>query len=102
MEFHKLLAKMRLAVLIFLISSLLGCAGLPAKSGVAASASLLAANTALPPTYPAGEYKNPLRIVTQSAGAVESCPDPAIIRSQTPGDDAWYLYCTNERFSDHG
>ena len=27
---------------------------------------------------------------------VESCADPTVIRSQTPGDNYWYMYCTTD------
>lgn len=40
-------------------------------------------------------YTNPLKIRIQGGGLVENCPDPAIIRGQTPGDRYWYLYCTS-------
>jgi len=32
---------------------------------------------------------------------MESCPDPSIIHGQTPGDQYWYMYCTNEIFHDN-
>lgn len=47
-----------------------------------------------------GQYANPLRISLADGSLAESCPDPSVIRSQTPGDDNWYMYCTNERFHD--
>jgi arabinan endo-1,5-alpha-L-arabinosidase len=46
-------------------------------------------------------YRNPVRIASPE-GEVESCPDPSIIRSQTPGDSGWYLYCTADLFRDNG
>ncbi|HYG97649.1 MAG TPA: family 43 glycosylhydrolase [Terriglobales bacterium] len=60
--------------------------------------------SALPQTTStlATQYTNPLRITVPSGGTVESCPDPSIIRGQSQGDDHWYLYCTNDRFSDGG
>jgi arabinan endo-1,5-alpha-L-arabinosidase len=39
-------------------------------------------------------FTNPLLIEPTAAGPFESCPDPAIIRGQEPGDLLWYLYCT--------
>lgn len=32
--------------------------------------------------------------------AVENCADPTVVRSQTPGDDGWYLYCTQDALHD--
>lgn len=49
----------------------------------------------------AGTYVNPIRIAVPDGSLAESCPDPSIIHSQTPGDDNWYLYCTSERFTDY-
>ncbi|MFL5346536.1 MAG: family 43 glycosylhydrolase [Hyalangium sp.] len=40
-------------------------------------------------------YTNPLKLQLADGNVAETCPDPAIIHSQTPGDDAWYLYCTS-------
>lgn len=40
-------------------------------------------------------YTNPLTL-QGSDGSLESCPDPAIIHGQQPGDTAWYLYCTTD------
>jgi len=42
----------------------------------------------------AATYTNPLSATIMSGGLVENCPDPSIIRSQTPGDDDWYVFCT--------
>ncbi len=50
----------------------------------------------------AGSYQNPLRIATSDGVQLESCPDPSIIRGQTPGDSYFYLYCTAEMFTDYG
>ena len=44
-------------------------------------------------------YANPLQL-SSPVGAVESCPDPRIIRSQTPGDPYWYLFSTESPFND--
>ena len=41
-------------------------------------------------------YQNPLPIQTASGVSVESCADPSIIQGQTPGDNAWYMYCTTD------
>jgi arabinan endo-1,5-alpha-L-arabinosidase len=52
------------------------------------------------PTF--GQYVNPLPIALPDGSTMESCPDPSVIHSQTPGDDGWYMYCTNEVFHDNG
>jgi arabinan endo-1,5-alpha-L-arabinosidase len=49
-----------------------------------------------------GRYTNPLPIALPDGSFMESCPDPSVIRSQTPGDEGWYMYCTNELFHDNG
>ncbi len=41
-------------------------------------------------------YQNPLTLQTADGKRVESCADPSIIRGSTPGDKAWYLYCTTD------
>lgn len=51
---------------------------------------------------PSGDYVNPLPITLPDGNFAESCPDPSIIHGKQPGDDFWYLYCTNEKFSDNG
>jgi arabinan endo-1,5-alpha-L-arabinosidase len=43
----------------------------------------------------ASPFTNPIQIDPTAAGPFESCADPAIIRGQQPGDDYWYLYCTD-------
>lgn len=43
-------------------------------------------------------YTNPLP-VTADGAPVETCADPSIIRSATPGDSAWYMYCTTDPLS---
>ncbi len=68
-------APMRLPLVVALIAWLLGGCG-----GNAPAARL---------------YTNPLRILPTAAGPFESCADPAIIRGQQPGDQFWYLYCTD-------
>ena len=49
---------------------------------------------------PIGTFTNPLQIETTAVGPFESCPDPAIIRGQQPGDAFWYLYCTTNPLND--
>ncbi|WP_157451747.1 family 43 glycosylhydrolase [Deinococcus aquatilis] len=41
-------------------------------------------------------YSNPLTISKTDGTRVESCADPSIIQSRTPGDSNWYLYCTTD------
>ncbi|MFN8491352.1 MAG: family 43 glycosylhydrolase [Caldilineaceae bacterium] len=41
-------------------------------------------------------YQNPLALRTADNKRVESCADPAVIQGNTPGDNAWYLYCTTD------
>src|ERR671918_2298099 len=43
-----------------------------------------------------GTYTNPLPVQIPNDGMVESCADPSIIYSQTPGDNYWYMYCTTD------
>lgn len=45
-------------------------------------------------------YTNPLKLQLTGGGIAENCPDPSIIRSQTPGDPHWYLYCTSNPLND--
>lgn len=46
------------------------------------------------------ERANPLVLTTPSGQVVENCADPTVLRSETPGDDAWYLYCTKDALGD--
>ncbi len=45
-------------------------------------------------------YENPLPVRIPGDGMVESCADPSILRSQTPGDNNWYMYCTTDPLND--
>lgn len=45
-------------------------------------------------------YRNPVDVRIPGDGAVESCADPTLIRGQTAGDDAWYMYCTTDPLND--
>ena len=47
-----------------------------------------------------GTYTNPLPIAIPGGGQVENCPDPSIIHSHTPGDTAWYVYCTTDALNE--
>ena len=47
-----------------------------------------------------GTYTNPLPIAIPVGGQVENCPDPSIIHSHTPGDTAWYVYCTTDALNE--
>lgn len=102
---------MRSAIALFVTIWLVGCGGSANKISSAdlSSAQTFGPTTAVTPT-PTGstisaaveQYRNPLQITAPDGGQVESCPDPSIIHGQTPGDSFWYLYCTNERFTDYG
>ena len=50
------------------------------------------ATTVTMTAYTGATYTNPLSL-TATSGKVYSCPDPAIIKSQTLGSDTWYVYC---------
>ncbi len=90
---------MRCVVALILAGSLLGCGGLSPGAGARLSATgEHIGETQVPP----GQYLNPLPIILPDGAYAESCPDPSIIRGQTAGDSNWYLYCTNERFTDGG
>ena len=52
--------------------------------------------TAAAPADPAPTYSNPLNLELPDGVSAEQCADPDVIRSQTPGDDAWYLFCTRD------
>ncbi len=50
-------------------------------------------------TAPAGStFTNPVNL-TDKNGKVTSCPDPAVIKSQTGGVNTWYMYCTGDAHS---
>jgi arabinan endo-1,5-alpha-L-arabinosidase len=66
------------------------------------AAQLPSASIAPVPPRGVGRYANPLPIQLPDGSNIVSCPDPSIIRSETPGDNAWYMYCTNEVFHDNG
>ncbi|MDY7231017.1 family 43 glycosylhydrolase [Hyalangium rubrum] len=51
-------------------------------------------------TLVAKSYTNPLQISIPSGGQVENCPDPTVIRGQTEGDTAWYMFCTADPLND--
>jgi arabinan endo-1,5-alpha-L-arabinosidase len=63
---------------------------------------LLASNPAFAasPRAASEKYANPLPIQVPSDGMVESCADPSILHSQTPGDNNWYMYCTTDPLND--
>ncbi|MDP9219955.1 MAG: family 43 glycosylhydrolase, partial [Actinomycetota bacterium] len=48
----------------------------------------------------AGSYTNPLRPNIPGDGVVESCADPTVFRSQTAGDNHWYMFCTSDPLND--
>jgi len=51
-------------------------------------------------TPAAGTYTNPLVPQIPSGGVVQDCPDPTVFRSQTAGDDNWYMFCTTDPLND--
>ena len=53
-----------------------------------------------PVTFAATTYTNPIVATIPGGGKVTDCPDPAIIKSQTAGDNNWYIYCTSDPLSD--
>ncbi len=55
---------------------------------------------AVAPQQGTGTYSNPLPIQIPGDGMVESCADPSLIQGQTPGDTAWYMYCTTDPLND--
>jgi arabinan endo-1,5-alpha-L-arabinosidase len=77
------------AITVILAAALLGCSfgGSPIHSTLAQEQT--------------GSYLNPLRITVPDGSLAESCPDPSIIHGQQPGDNHWYLYCTEEMFTDY-
>src|SRR3954470_2234804 len=93
---------MRFVLAVLLLMSIVSCAG--GFRETAAPSNLVAQSATLPTRapYPAGEDQNPIQVTARDGSSVESCPDPSIIRGRTSGDNAWYLYCTNERFTDYG
>ncbi len=89
---------MRTLPAFLLLLSLVACGG-----GVSSSfTDLNARQTVLAQPFPAGKDQIPVRITVPDGSQMERCPDPSIIRSQSSGDTAWYLYCTNEMFTSHG
>ena len=91
---------MRWAILLSLFPALLlaGCGGgvsPPTPIVTAAAAPSVATVAERTP-----QYQNPVEVRTADGSLAESCPDPSIV--QSPTDQAWYVFCTNERFSDNG
>jgi arabinan endo-1,5-alpha-L-arabinosidase len=93
---------MRSALAFLLTIPLFACSGLRETAGPSDFVSQSAVSSLAPEPYPPGQFRNPLQVLTPTGSVVESCPDPSIIQGQTDGDKSWYLYCTNERFADHG
>jgi arabinan endo-1,5-alpha-L-arabinosidase len=71
-----------------------------ATPAIAASAAPSTARAAAPAAVAAAPdaamYSNPLNLVLRDGVNAEQCADPDVIRSQTPGDEAWYLFCTRD------
>jgi len=73
------------------------------SSPVLASGNLYSANQsmgAISAQAATATYTNPLPVQIPDDGLVESCADPSIIYSQTPGDNYWYMYCTTDPLND--
>jgi arabinan endo-1,5-alpha-L-arabinosidase len=51
---------------------------------------------AVEPDPSVATYSNPLNLMLPDGVSAEQCADPDVIRSETPGDDAWYLFCTRD------
>lgn len=68
------------------------------RASVGALALLMALSfaTATPVGAAAANYRNPVDILIPGGGRVKSCADPSVIQGQTPGDTAWYMYCTTD------
>jgi arabinan endo-1,5-alpha-L-arabinosidase len=78
-----------------LIAALAVVAGAtPAVAAQPAAANVSAA--AADPVAPVATYSNPLNLMLRDGVSAEQCADPDVIRSETPGDDAWYLFCTRD------
>jgi len=56
----------------------------------------VAESAAAAPADPTATYSNPLNLELPDGVSAEQCADPDVIRSQTAGDDAWYLFCTRD------
>lgn len=102
----------RLLGLVALACLIVGCsegAGSPARiqsalvSGAVPNPDTAPISNPIPagPIANAQTYVNPLQIALPDGTFMESCPDPSIIHGQTPGDQYWYMYCTNEIFHDN-
>ncbi len=52
--------------------------------------------TAVPVAAASRNYRNPVDVRIPGGGEVESCADPTMIRGQTAGDNAYYMYCTTD------
>src|SRR4051794_28242554 len=77
--------QLRLLLTFVLCLALAGCG---AHGGMSAASTTLVANPAsMQPSD--GHYTNPLPIALAGGHLAESCPDPAVIRSQSPEDAAW-------------
>ena len=75
-----------------------------ASLGLALVGSLLAALSGLPPAATPAEaarraeppaYTNPLTQTTATGAAVDSCPDPSVLRGRGAESDTWFMYCTS-------
>lgn len=65
-------------------------------AALAVVASATPAFAAPEPDPSVATYSNPLNLQLPNGVSAEQCADPDVIRSETPGDDAWYLFCTRD------
>lgn len=79
--------------------ALLLAAGLLAPVGAAQAGTDPAGAAAAPGSNP-GRYANPLLPEVPGDGAVESCADPTVIRSDDETGTTWYMYCTTDPLND--
>jgi len=45
-------------------------------------------------------YQNPITAANPAGEPVVNCPDPTVIYSPAPGDEAWYIFCTADPLND--
>lgn len=77
------------------LTALALAAGIPALATPAAAAPAAAPDGHGHGTARAA-YSNPLDLDLGGGKKAEQCADPDVIRSQSPSDPAWYLYCTRD------
>ncbi len=71
-----------------------------AAAALALGALLTPGSGAADTTPARGFFQNALNATLPGGGAQTNCADPTILRSATPGDAYWYVYCTSDSLSD--